>query len=755
MIAVLGIYLTAIALLMLVGLAAAALLRIAGVRLGLLHVLPLGTATAVVVLYGLGYLMALPVAGAVLVGLAVATLCVCAAADRRRTHPSGGRALRARVVKHIRTNRMESVLVAAGVVGGLLWLVPLFKLGFPTTIAATIGDGWSYVSMVHWLGDHSLRERPVVAVDHPLEIILSAQFHGGFTVGFEMLATAVASLLRRQAFEVVNAVSAVSLPIAIAGWGCLLKSIGRSALRSWPSLWVLVCGATPLLVLPFSENQAPHCLALALWPFAVAGAIEFASAPTIGRLLFAAVGSAGVLSVYTSLLPWLIAGLIGGVAVGTARRRSLRLTSLGSLSAWLGGTVTTLLALAAVVAVIAPAQVRQVFRFVANVSEDVGVQAPRLGFEDQALLFLGVRAQRPFTGPLPVSWSSLALAIVMAMVFAVCLWNLARARVRGGRGVLLVGGAIACVTAVVVLRFRVTDPFGYAAFKATVSGGTIIAGLAVLGLIIGFTRDSIRVAATVALAVSAVVWMPVSVELLEGTTAANGQGFRAPDIELGRALRDHVLGERVVLVEGAAGGADAFRLRMMASYFGEAYAGRAMEGLGTTPSYVASVGGGPEWRPGRPWSFVVTNQPQPVATNRSLVWQNGLYTLASAPALDVTTYGVGWYGSGHDDKGSYAWTAGPVELIVSNRTPTSRNATLGMDVSSHGVDRNVTVEDGNGRTLFAFDVRAGRAPFPVRVPLALAGRSTQVVKVVATPGPAPAARPLVLRFQAIAVTAAS
>jgi hypothetical protein len=194
---------------------------------------------------------------------------------------------------------------------------------------------------------------------------------------------------------------------------------------------------------------------------------------------------------------------------------------------------------------------------------------------------------------------------------------------------------------------------------------------------------------------------------------------------------------------------------MMQAYFGADLGGQKLQGLGTTSSYIAP-GGQPEWRPTRPWAYVVTLHPDdaPFGAHREQIWTNGTYTLWKAPQLDVTPYGPVWYPPETDAAGVFQWTAGDVQLVVSNRSSRDRKVSLRMTAASYGVNRTVTIgpERQPGTTVTLPGKKGLR---PIVVPLRLPANSATGIVVASDPGPAPAPRPdlrtLSLRIQDVTV----
>ena len=208
-----------------------------------------------------------------------------------------------------------------------------------------------------------------------------------------------------------------------------------------------------------------------------------------------------------------------------------------------------------------------------------------------------------------------------------------------------------------------------------------------------------------------------------------------------------------MLVEGAAPDPGSFQFRMMAAYFGDRAPELTAVGLGSTASYLTG-GGAPEWRPARPWTDVLTARPQPVATDRTPIWSNGTYALAAAPVLDVTTYGTGWYPPERDASGVFAWTSGPVNLVVSNHGAAATRARLEMILAARAARASRSCRR-RGAPSASASPRTRRAPWASS--LLLPPHSTSLVTLDAGPGAAPVAgdpRPLLLRVQGLRVVVA-
>ncbi len=725
MIATLGIYVAAALLVALVGAAARAAIWPDRSPLRL-DCLPLGVSTLVLLLYLVGYPMPVPTATYVLVAVAVVVLGWWA--WRRRV--GGGEPAPDRLLPPVG----DVVLLALGLGAGVLALAPVLQLGFPTTISATIADGWSYVSEITWLRDHSLGADLPDGTVNPFAGVLHGQLTGGLGVGFELLATAVVAITGRAPFEMVNAVSALAFPVWVIGWAELWRG-ARDAGARWASVPVAAIALSPAFVLPFAENQAPHALGLALLPFALATALALGRDPRPRALIVAAISSGGALGVYTGLLPWLLLGVCVAVLAG-------RLTAAGAeprlrrvLEA--GVTVT---ALAVAVVVIAALPVRQALRFIGTAGNGTAVTAPKLPAADDIVLGTGAGVRYAFAGHQPTTWAAGVGVAIVLIVVGVAVASLVRRRHQApAQRLAWVLGALAAATLVVVTNFIVKDTYGYGAFKAVVTGGALIAGAVVVALVPSRPRApwaALRLAAVAALLV---VWAGTSASLLQATGDAGQQGFRRADVQMGRQL-DALPPGSTLLVEGVDGGPTAFRMQMMAAYFGAEPADLELEGIGSTPSYIAQ-GGQVEWRPDRPWRWVLTSGPQVVSTPRREVWRNEVYALAEAAALDVTPYGTGWYGV----EGAAAWTRGPVQLVVSNRSPAPRHATLSLTATSNGIPRLATLAGGGARSRAT--IPAGRRD-TMSLTLMVPARSVVPVTLSAAPPatPAPAGDPRELQL---------
>ncbi len=746
MLAVLAIYLLGIALCLLAGVAICGLTDPDGPWLGA-RTLPLGLGTLIVLLYFLG--AALPGTQAAPVAVVIVLAGVGGAVWRQRRR-SGGAPLVPALRRAAHVTRDTAIALGGAVVAGLLLLLPTMKQGFPTTIAVHYSDGWGYASAVEWFKDHPVPRTVTPDIDRPLTIMAEIMSTNHFGIGFEHFATLLASLLGRDGFEVVNAAAAVAIAAAVGGWVMLANDI-NPRLGGLETGLVVFAVATPVLAVPFAANAATQFVSLCLWPVALSAFLRFSRRPGLGRLIVAGIGVGAVVGVYPAVLPWLVLPLIAvaafapaqptwaatrlrGLAGARPRERAVRAAAL------LGALVVALMVVVPIPMVRWPRNLLFLDLFVAG----GGTFFSTGGYAAYAV---GATKVFSLDSLAPLTWSIIAALVLMvvAYVVAVVPWY----RPRGTQLLLLaVAAGVLVTTAAVVFRYRVLNPLPYQTYKGLTSGAAIFAGLILLGLV---TTTASRGRTIRLLSVGCViaVWVPVTSSVLQ-TSTERDVGFRAADVQMGRALRA-LPGGSVVLVEGAAPDERSFQLRMMAAYFGTQGSDLTTIGLGSTASYF-TPGGGVEWRPGRPWTDVLSTRAQPIATRRAPVWSNAVYSLTAAPPLDMTTFGTGWYPPESDGTTVFAWTSAAAELVISNRTARARPVRLEFSASSYARPRTLTVATPRGaaRQRLAADVMT-----PVSVDLMLPADSAIPVTLKADPGATTAppgdGRQLLVRFQELRV----
>jgi hypothetical protein len=755
-IAVIAIYVTALLISLLVGVVVSALLDLDG-RWLTAWTLPLGAATAIALLYPLGYFMRVPVLTPVFFVIVLLGLAVVLTIRLRRVASGDGAtrngARRASALAAFVPRVADMIVLMGGALAGLVVLAPLLRAGFPTTIASTNNDGWAYVANIEWLQSHAFGPTVKPDMTHPTTFVPFAQLGGGFGVGFELLASMTMTVLRRNAYEMVNAVSAIGVPIAAAGWACLWQALtGR--LERTQAFLALLAVASPVFLLPYTENYTPQFVAICFWPLAAATFVRFARSPSVLHAIVAGIASAAVIGVYPPMLPWLLplvmlGALIGGGWPGTvAGWRDLR-SHLPRLRRF----AFVLVGFALAILVVAPIQLRHTLRwFTIHDSAAAGIPFPRIASDAYLVWATGTNPVYGYITGSPVSWQVIAAAVLVVPIFILGLLLPLTRGESAKRAIVLVTAAAFLSTAIVFIAFRVTEELGYGLFKTLINGGAMLAGLLILSLIPlrSTPHSTLRY---VAIGILVAVWIPVSGQLLQMSYAGTA-GFRKADIELGRAL-DALPPGSEVLIEGAAEEPWSFQVRMMQAYFGGDLADQNLQGLGTTSSYIAP-GGQPEWRPTRAWTYVVTIHPDsaPFGGRRERVWTNGVYTLWRAPQLDATPYGPVWYAQESDDSGVFEWTAGNVQLVVSNRSSRDRMVSLRMKAESYEVDRTVTVGP-EGQPGTTFTLPGGKGLRPIAVPLRLPAHSATGIVLTSKPGPSPAPDPdprtLSLRIQDLTV----
>jgi len=742
--AVLGIYLLGLAVCLLAGVAVRGLLEPDGRWVGA-ATLPVGLCALMAALYPLGAIWpGYVIAPAVLVLVAV----VGAAAVWRLRRHHRDTALGA----VLRPTRGGLLTLAAAAIAGVIALIPTMKQGFPTTIGVSNNDGWGYASVVEWIKDHSMFDSVQPVIARPLTLPPWSTLDNHFGFGFEHFAAMLANLLARDGYEVVNAAAAVALAAGVGGWVMLAGEL-NPRLGVVETAVVVAAVATPIVALPFAENYTTQFVSVCLWAAAVAAFIRFTRRPGVGRLIVAALTTGGVVGVYPVLSPWLVLPLAGVAVLAPAQPAwgSTRLRPLAGAEtrARVLRAVALLACLLAALMVVTPIQmVRGVENLTRLDTIAAGGMTAFFSSEGYGAFFVGATSAFTLFPQTPLDWSILVGLAVMAVVYVVAL--LPMRRPTAARAVFLaLAGGVLLTTAAVAVRYRFVDELPYQLYKGLISGGGVLAGLIVIGLIaFGDARGrALRLAAVGALIA---VWLPVTGHVLQAS-ANGGTGFRAADVEMGRAIRALPPGS-VVLAEGAANDGRSFQFRMMAAYFDELAPDVTVIGLGSTSSYL-TPGGGPEWRPPIPWTHVLTTGPQPIATDRRAVWSNAVYALASAPPQDVTTYGTAWYPPESDGVAVFAWTSGASELVLSNRAATPMRVRLEMGVVSYARPRTLSVAGPRGTARTALP--ADRIT-PVGVDMTLPARSATPVTLDARPGPTTAppgdGRRLLIRLQDVRVT---
>lgn len=680
MLAISLIYLTGLGLCIVAGVAITALLQPQG-RWLTTAAPAAGAALIIVLAFALGFLLP----GSTTAVLVCVVIAVILAGGVWRRRAGGERvSMREDLRGALAPSRGELLALALGAAAGLLLLTPVFALGFPTTIAVGIADGWSRAVLAEWLIDNPLVDSARAgALERPIGVF--SVFPGDLGAGFEYLVAVVSTLTGRRAFQVALPLAAVAAPIALSGWAELQSVITRRRTEAWQAVLLAVAVASPVFVLPFADNYLTQFVSLSLWPFAIAATLAFLRRPSLGSAALGAVGLGAVAGVYPQLAPWfgppvLLLVLVGAhhVPAALAHRVPPRLRRLAPALAAMAGLGLALL-------VVAPIELVRAYHSVVLFSGTTTSNPtfPLLQAEQDLGIVLGAVSQFSVGGtPTAELIPVLVLLVGAAAAGVAAAATMAREE---RRLMITLGAGVGGVTLATYLKYKFGDEYGYGAYKALISGGALLGGLLMLALASPSARS--RSGRLAAAGVCTALWVPLTAQLLD--QQRNGaQGFRESENALIPALA-RLPPRDVVLVEGAAPNAASFQLRLTTAYVAATFE-RRYEGLGSTSSYFTSAGSD-AWRPARPWrEVVVSDAPSAFPAHRRTLWQRPPYRIQAAPMLDVTPYATGpsWItppaGSPPSD-----YVSGPVELIVANRRRQPARAHLDLGLSALRRDRTV------------------------------------------------------------------
>ena len=310
-----------------------------------------GAAVIIVLAFGFGFLLPGSVA-AVLVCVAIVVL--FALGVWRRLARSERGPLREELSGALALSPGEWLALALGAAAGMLLLAPVFSIGFPTTIASGIADGWARSVYSEWLIDNPLIDssRPT-PLDRPIGTYSVLPHELG--AGYEYLITVVSTLTGRRTYQVALPVAALAAPIALSGWASLQAVITERRTKAWQALVLAIAVASPAFVLPLVENYLTQLVSISLWPFAMAATAAFLLAPAIGSAAMGAIALGAVVGVYPPLAPWfgppaLLLVLVGArhVPAAIARRVPARLRRVAPALVAMAGLGLALLVLAPV-----------------------------------------------------------------------------------------------------------------------------------------------------------------------------------------------------------------------------------------------------------------------------------------------------------------------------------------------------------------------------------------------------------------------
>jgi hypothetical protein len=701
--------------------------------------LPLGVALLVTLSIPAVVVMPADVAGAGV--LAVVLILLATGVVLRFRAGTGGRAS---LVAAVRPSGATVLSLAVGTIGALLFIVPVFRDGAAGIVSISNNDGWYYAAVIEWLGSHRLGASLAPVVVEPLGAAVVNLRLNNLPVGFESMAAALNGLFHRPSYEIVMPVAAVSLPLAACGWSWLASLLTRTNERGVAVVASLAI-ASPLLVLAFSEAYVNQVVGLALVPGAVAAALALSRNPGVQALLTAALMAAAVAGVYPSLIPWVaLPVLVVMLWPPDAGHRWLPWSLPEGLFRRAGRALILACLLAATVAVIAPLQVVRAIAFITNAAGFAGTAGFIAYTPRQYLLFVaGAKGgpPAPMTALVTFSGALIAIALVATVVVAF--------RTPSVRRALAIFAAFALVGLLVWFRYSQLD-YAYGVYKSVVSTGVLLGGALMVAVACWIPLRRLLAGAVAALVV--VAWLPTARDLANASEQTIA-GFRSADFALIERIGELPDGS-VVLVEGAAANWDIqqFQSRMIGAFAEQLSEGVDLEGLGSTYSYI-SPGPLPEWRPVRPWDYVLQTRSSPFDGARPGVWAQGLYSLRRAPVLDVSPYGDAWYNVEYEGRRAMQWISGPAEILVSNASAYPRRAVLSVTVSTAGANRLAVLQSGGSRA--SVPVRIGdrvTVGIPLRVP---AGRVVSAT-LSSIPGGRPVppdVRPLALRVESVTVKA--
>lgn len=575
-------------------------------------------------------------------------------------------------------------LVATVVLGGgasLILLIPILRAGFPTTVGWMNWDAWGYAGTIEWLQNHGARGATADALN-PVSFPAWSNDSLGFPIGIESVLASLAFVTRRVGFEVTGPALALGGLVATSGWMTLARASGLRRPGWLVALAAAIAGLSPMLLVTSVQVYANQFVSLCLWPFAVGLTMLALRRPSALRCIAAGAALAAVMSVYPTMLIWTLPAIIG-LAIGALWFIGWTLQAVKSVAVALVGV-------GVVAVVFAPLQLATAIHNLLFVSGKTG----NPGFAElsgRTLTEIGLGTWFPIGDA--KGWTSLALTIVVIIGIGLAAASLTDRAARSAWIPLVV--AVALPGAAIATIYTTSDPYPYGAYKAIITGGTLVMGTVIVCLAARGERRPVL--AGVGVALIAVAWVPQVSGLLESASSEQGTGFRAADVRTIRALGTLPEGS-TTLVDGAGESPAAFRARMMMAYGASASAVGPVIGLGTTGSYLTG-GGLDQWVPRTPWNYTVTYEGVPLlARSGSPVWSDPPYAIWRAPRIDVTPWGSGWYPTEQFNGTPYAWLSKPAWLLVSNRSARTQRARLSMTLVSAGVPREALIRGGTAAT---------------------------------------------------------
>lgn len=604
-------------------------------------------------------------------------------------------------------------VLAFGGTAAIILLAPILQSNFPTTLAWTNNDAWSYASLIDWLQVHAATGTTFDASD-PISAAGASVADKGYPIGMEAIGSVLAWITGLRGYQVLGSLLAGLAMVGISGWVVLARSVSLRA----PSAIVAGCAflatLSPMVVHTVAQTYGPQYLSLLFWPFIIGSVISVLRFPSLLSATCAALGLAAAVSVYPTLLLWLAPGIALLMAFAIASKP-------GGVHAAVPALGHLILAVA-MSFMIAPVQWVAGIRNIVYLSNQTS-NASFAGLSARDLAVSGL-AGPSASGPLDTRGPLSALAVVIAIAAAGAL--LAAWRKHSAGQWLGIAAIAAVVPAAAIVM---STSYAYGEFKAAITGGALVCGCALMASLVLWESTRRRTLALLLPFLLALAWVPGVLKTLEGQ-AFGFTGYRAADVELGRAMKALPSGS-TLLVEGAGESPAAFQARMMAAYWASSRPKQVdVIGLGTTSTYL-SPGNDPAWTPRRPWNYVLEYSPA-AGLGRLPAWGNSKYRLTRAPAQDVTPWGANWFQSEALEIGQVTWTRGSADLLLSNAATEPSQVKLTGGLVTAGQARLIRISK-RGEILARVPVPLGQAT-PFSIPVDLPPLSVVKLTFSASPG---------------------
>jgi hypothetical protein len=257
----------------------------------------------------------------------------------------------------------EWLVLVLGGASGLLVLAPVLAIGFPTTIAAGIADGWSRSVLSEWLLDHAL-------IDSSRHVP-TARPIGGYSAlphelgaGYEYLIGMVSTVTGRPTYQVVLPVAALAAPIFVSGLAGLQSLITARRTAVWQAVLLAAAVLSPVFILPFVENYLTQFTSVSLWPFAMAATAAFLARPALDTAVIGAIGLGALAGVYPPLTPWSAPAVFVLLLVGARRAPAALARRVPARLRWLTPIVAATAGLGVALLVIAPVELVRAYESV-------------------------------------------------------------------------------------------------------------------------------------------------------------------------------------------------------------------------------------------------------------------------------------------------------------------------------------------------------------------------------------------------------